>query len=127
MAVIMSSSGWRRRCCDLIDVVGDREVLGLLGLRRQPFLALFAVKADVAPFPELVVVLLREPQQGRDHHYRQAHPEVLDEIEPARADERIEVLATQLPDAILEGGDAPGRVSPADNLPEGVVEQGDPS
>ena len=92
-AVIMSSRGWSAPLLDLTDVVADREVHGLLGLGRQALLALFAVEADVAPFPELVVVLFGETEQARDDHHRKAHAEVLDEVEALFSDERIEVLA----------------------------------
>ena len=108
---------------DLTDVVGDREVLGLLGLGRQALLALLAVEADVAPFPELVVVLLGEAEQGRDHHHRKAHAEVLDEVEARFSPTNgSRYSAHSSPDAILEGGDTPGRVGPVDDLAEGVVE-----
>ena len=80
------------------------------------------MQADVAPFPQLVVIFFGKAEQAGDHHDREAHAEVLDEVEALFADEGIEVLRAQLADALLESGNAPRGVGPADQLAERVVE-----
>ena len=86
--------------------LGDqpRHVLGHLDVRaharhRLPFVD---VEQLVGGLADHLLVLLGHAEQRPDDHHRELHPEVLHEVEPAGADERVEEVGAQLADAWLE-------------------------
>ena len=60
------------------------------------------VEQLVGGLADHLLVLLGHAEQRADDHHRELHPEVLHEVEPAGADERVEEVGAQLADAWLE-------------------------
>ena len=60
------------------------------------------VEELVGDLADHLLVLLGDAEQRADDHHRQLRPEVLHEVEPAGADERVEEVGAELADARLE-------------------------
>ena len=84
-----------------VDVLGE-HVAGEVGLRRRRGLAVGKAQALVEAFADRLLVLLRDAEQIADRPCRHVHPEVTDEVEAPRADERVEGLGAELPHPRLD-------------------------
>ena len=71
-------------------------------LRSSDICAFVECELSIGEVPDLVDVGVGRAQHRRDHHARDSGAEVVDEVEPARADLFVEKLPGEAADAVLD-------------------------
>ena len=94
------------------EVLGDLHRLSRLG-----------AEVGVGAVADGLLVLLGDAEQHADHPHGHLRAQVGDEVEPARADERVEAACAELPDLRLELGDPPRREDPGQQPPVDRVDR----
>ena len=88
----------------LAEIAADpRERRDALG--RHAGVSLFAVHEQIGAAAQLGAVGARHAEHLADHVHRHLARELVDEVEAARTDERIEIGRRKIADALLERGD----------------------
>ena len=95
-----------------IDVVGEHLAAREFVFGVPHRLAGLGAQGRVGVVADRFLVLLRDPEQHADHPHRHLCAEIRDEVEPARADERVEARCAELADLRFERVHLPRREHP---------------